>query len=268
MNARALLKKVFQSAAPRTSTAVFSASARAFSHGYVKQAGLDVSNEKLLAEVGTKVLAGPFEGMELTPMTHAEHIGPFLLGSYEVELHPWWAELLRGSYAQIIDIGAKFGYYAVGLALRFPHTPVVSFDTDPWAKRATREMAQANGTSNISIQGFCSASWLRKNVRANAFLISDCEGYEAALFGDEVVPALLSATMIIELHDFLGVGTGDALAGRFAATHDIRRIASGSGFVPSAVAVRSLTEEEMRQVCTELRGEQEWMLLVPKGRPS
>jgi hypothetical protein len=100
MNPRSLLKRAFYFVAPRTSTAIFSASARAFSHRLVKARGLSPLNGKLLSEAGTRVLGGPFQGMILTPMTYDEHIGPFLLGSYEEELHPWWESILRFPYTQ------------------------------------------------------------------------------------------------------------------------------------------------------------------------
>jgi hypothetical protein len=121
--------------------------------------------------------------MELTPMTHLEHLGPFLLGTYEYELHPWWVSLTRGEYAQIVDVGAKFGYYAVGLARYFPETPILAFDTDWWARAACREMATANRASNVHLEKYCSPRWLDQNLQPRALIVCDCEGFERGAFG-------------------------------------------------------------------------------------
>ena len=81
---------------------------------------LNLLTEKLLAALGPVVQSGPFSGMKLTPKSYREHLGPFLLGTYESQLHPWVAQIASGQYSQIIDIGSSFGYYAVGLARLLP----------------------------------------------------------------------------------------------------------------------------------------------------
>jgi hypothetical protein len=60
-------------------------------------------------------VGGPFAAIDLTASADAEHLGPFLLGVYERELDGAWARIFRGEDTQILDVGAKFGYYAVGL---------------------------------------------------------------------------------------------------------------------------------------------------------
>ena len=127
------------------------------------------------------------------------------------------ATILQGQYAQIIDVGAKFGYYAVGLAKKYPGTPVVAFDTDAWARRAVREMMAANGTGNVRVESFCSAEWLERHARENALIVSDCEGYEAALFGPGTASKLRAATLLIETHDCFVPGRDRPAAG------DVRR---------------------------------------------
>ena len=157
------VKKAFFTVAPQTATKVMSARARAHSQKLVKEWGLFGLNDKLIREIGNRVISGPFKGMTLSPMTYEEHIGPFLLGTYEMELQPWLERVFTQSFEQIIDVGAKFGYYAVGLAQQFPQTPVVAFDTDHWARKALQEMITANRVGGISIQGFCSPDWLKQN---------------------------------------------------------------------------------------------------------
>jgi len=72
--------------APRWTTALLSARARAHSHRVLESWGCPNVNRKLIEHLGDRVLSGPFAGMRLTPMTHAEQIGPCLRGVYEGEL--------------------------------------------------------------------------------------------------------------------------------------------------------------------------------------
>jgi 16S RNA G1207 methylase RsmC len=129
-----------------------------------------------------QVLSGPFAGMRLTEEALREHAGPCLLGTYEAELHPWLERLLQRRYAQFIDVGSKYGYYAVGLARRDPSVPSVAFDIDPWARRATREVAAANGVKTLDVRGFATPGWFDRKLLTNALVFSDCEGFERELF--------------------------------------------------------------------------------------
>ena len=137
-----LVKRLFYRCAPELATEFFSARSRAHSHRLLKQWGCLEVNRALYEHLGDVVQEGPFQGLRLTTLTRSEQWGPYLLGTYESELDSAWEAVFTGSYRQIIDIGAKFGYYAVGLAKRFPSTDVIAVDTDPWARRAVREMAK------------------------------------------------------------------------------------------------------------------------------
>lgn len=258
------VKKAFSAVAPQTATKVMSARARAHSQRVVKEWGLFQLNQRLIREVGNRVIAGPFKGMTLTPMTYQEHIGPYLLGTYEMELHPWWEHVFQQSFGQIIDVGAKFGYYAVGLAQRFPHATIVAFDTDWWARDAVREMVAANRVAGVSIQGFCSPAWLQENLRENALIISDCEGYERELFCTAEIPALASATMIIETHECFVPGVLADIVARFARTHVVHEVGSRSNSPIPEVRLHSLTKDEVRRASTEVRPQQTWVFLVPE----
>jgi hypothetical protein len=264
---KSLLRKTLYSVAPETTTALLSARSRAHSHRLVQEWGLGKLTHKLIERFGPTVQSGPFRGLTLTPMTLAEHLGPFLLGTYEAELHPWLEEVGRGSYSQLLDVGAKFGYYAVGLARYHPGSRVVAFDTDWWARKATREMAVANRTPNVETVGFCSPAWLEKYLEPNSFILSDCEGYEATLFGDCHARALDSATLLVEIHDNLLAGVGARVRQRFAHSHDMRTVAN-TGERLSPVNLEFITLEERRSALHEVRGPQEWLFLTPKARQS
>ncbi len=263
---RRLIRRALHRVAPRWTVEVSSARARAHAHRLVKSWGCDALNRKLIERLGPAVQEGPFAGLILSPMTHAEHLGPYLLGVYESELDRAWEAVFRRTCSQIVDVGAKFGYYAVGLARRYPQTPVIAFDTDAWARRAVREMAAANGTPNVEVRSYCEPGWLVRNLREGAFVLSDCEGYEGVLFGREALPALRTATLLIETHDQFVPGVGERLRNDLGATHDVQVFGEGEGRRVSSRDLSFLSEEERRLANDDIRSEQSWLLCVPKER--
>ena len=258
-------KRFLYRVAPRWATAFFSARARAYSHRVVAGWGCGPVHRQLFAHLGNQVQTGPFAGLVLSPMTHAEQIGPYLLGTYESALADAWATILRGRYAQIIDIGAKFGYYAVGLAKKYPGTPVVAFDTDPWARRAVREMIAANGVGNVQIESFCSADWLERHTGEGALIVSDCEGYEAVLFGPGTAAKLRSATLLVETHDCFAPGVTDQLRATFGETHDVEVHEDRPYRKDHLPPLDFLTPAEQTLATEEARVPQVWLLCLPKA---
>ncbi len=267
MGLKQLLKRAGYHIAPNLTTAIVSSRARRYSTSLVKRWGLFDLNQKLIAHVGRRVVSGPFAGMVLTRAAERQHIGPYLLGTYECELHTWIEEVFLGSYSQVVDVGSNFGYYAIGFARRFPRVTVVAFDSDWWARRAVAEMAAANNVLNVTVRGFCSTSWLRDHLPEGALILSDCEGYERELFCAAPVPSLATATMIIELHE---QRPGDLVAQirkRFEGTHVIDHRLSRSTTPRPALHVPSLTDEEFERVRQEVRNEQNWLYLRPRVTP-
>lgn len=258
------VKDFLYAVAPRWITALVSARARAHSHRVVASWGCGPLNRKLIERFGSRVQEGPFAGLILTPATHAEQIGPYLLGVYESEIDGAWEIVFRGVYPQIVDIGAKFGYYAVGLAKRYPRASVIAFDTDWWARRAVREMAAANGVGNVRTKGFCSRDWLIRNAMEGAFILSDCEGYEAVLFAPEVIPRLRSATLVIETHDCFVPGVSDQLRAAFGETHTVLVFGPEDSRRGTSRPLDFLTERERHLASQEVRAPQLWLLCLPK----
>jgi hypothetical protein len=214
----------------------------------VKQWGLFDINERLIQQIGNSVISGPFQGLMLTAMARQEHVGPYVLGTYEMELHPWWRAVLQQRFTQIIDVGASFGYYAVGLAQRFPNTAVRAFDIDPWAQTAIAGMAAANNVSNVSVHKACSPAWLRKH--------------------QSEVPALETATLIVELHETLARGVSSAIVSRFSITHTMEQAQSRATTPLPLLPRHTLTDDELMRASTEVRPQQAWMFLRPKRRIS
>ena len=258
-----LLKAVLQTVAPQTATAWFAARARAYSNRLFHEWGLTEIDRRLIREVGSEVLSGPFRGMTLSPTTYEEHIGPYLLGTYEFELHPWWEAMAGDRFPHIIDVGSKFGYYAVGMARRYPAAEVVAFDIGPWARVAMKEMCVANQTTNVKVASACTPRWLRRNLHPGALVFSDCEGYEGDLFASPTPSALDTATLIIETHDAFRPGVSERLRKRFAATHTRSEVSVSAEIPLPTTPDCSPTCDELVRAAREVREEQTWLRLRP-----
>lgn len=257
---RATLARV----APGPFLALTSARHRAHAQRLFARWGCLDLNRTLIARFGPRVLTGPFAGLALTPLTHRDHIGPYLLGTYEHELHGAWEEILARSYSCVVDVGSRFGYYAVGLARRYPGVPVVAADPDWWARAAVREMAAANGTPNVRVRWRITPGWLAAHLPAGALVVSDCEGCEASLFARDV-RALHSAMLVIEVHEFVAPGITAALERRFSPTHHVRRIRTAPEPPAPPVDLSGYEPRLQRLAVNEIRLEQEWLVAVPVG---
>jgi hypothetical protein len=229
---------------------------------------------RFVARHGTTVLHGPFQGLRYPKecaLTRYSTIN--LLGSYEMELHPWLYEVTPGKYERILDIGAAEGYYAVGMALR-ARTPVDAYETDRRSRNYCREMARLNGVSPlVSVHTWCSPRSLRKVENQRCLVFSDCEGYEVDLFTPDVVRALAKSDCIIEIHEgangsfwFPTAATRELLEQRFAATHDIRIVTFCPRDASLFPEVSFLGQDAMKAISEEDRGpNQQWLFAGAKS---
>jgi len=247
----------------RVAAALFAARSRRINQSLVKKWGCTDLSAKLGSKFNATVQGGPFAGLRLAPECFHEHVAPYLLGTYESELNPWWDKILSGRYSTLLDVGAKFGYYAIGLARHFPDTPVVAFDTDLWAQKIIAQMSALNHTANVHVKGYCSPQWLANHCPPNAFILSDCEGFEVELFGQRI-PALDSATMIIEMHEDQIVDAFQKVAACVSDTHTITEVWHGSEPRRSTLDLSFLTPTERELAFNEFRSMQRWILCMPK----
>ncbi len=261
---RSQLKNLISAVAPDTFIAIQSIRSRRLCHRLFRDWGVHELNRRLREHLGSAVVEGPFSGIKLTDDVFLEQAGPYLLGTYEQELHPWIVELLKGSYSEVWDVGAKFGYYAVGFARRMPDTKVLAFDTDWWARRATQRMALCNGLNNVELHRACKPETIAKKLPENALIISDCEGYERQLFADATSAALNSATLLVETHDLFVPGVTAFLRERFRDTHQIEQITNGERV--TSVDLHFVEKAQHSLATTEVREQQLWLLLTPKRK--
>lgn len=258
------LKRSASRLLPALATTLFSMRSRRLSHRLVRSWGLTALDDRIVARFGLVVAGGPFAGLRLPAAARAEHLGPYLAGTYESELHPWLARLRGLEVRTVLDVGAKFGYYALGLARWFPAARSVAFDTDPWARRALRAGARLNGLANLEVRGFLPPRRLPGFLSGPTLLVSDCEGFEARLLGEASPRELASTWMLVELHEAAAPGVERLLVERFAASHEAEIARRLEREAPPAL-VELLGAEDARRAVTEARGEQGWLFLRPRG---
>lgn len=176
-----------------------------------------------------RVQAGPFAGLRYARFESAcSTLLPKLLGTYEQELAPALNQVLAQRYDQIIDVGCAEGYYAVGLALRFPGVPVLACDINPVALELCRLNAEANQVSSqLVLRAAITPDELARECQnRRCLIVCDCEGWERDLFS-AIDPAVLDrCDLLIETHDFIEPGVHDLLREHFTATHRITEVHS------------------------------------------
>jgi ribosomal protein L11 methylase PrmA len=193
------------------------------------------------------------------------------VGSYERELHRVIEDLAGQKFSCIVDVGCAEGYYAVGFAMRVPQASVLAFDTDPRARSLCLEMAQLNGVAErVQVGGLCDEQTLLSlPLGTRALVISDCEGYELALFSTRVAGALAQHTFLIEVHDYVDEELGEKLKRRFEPTHHLEIFESiddrrkVNGYDNAALAPYDTSMR--RRLLTERRAWiMQWFLLTPR----
>ena len=186
-------------------------------------------SRRVADEFGLTVRSGPFAGLRFVDAAvGAPHLADCLpaklIGCYEQELHASLERLLGSGVSTIVNVGSAEGYYAVGLALRAPNSPVYAFETDPGRRDMCGEIARANGVeARVITAPECDPAWLLE-LGDDSLLVVDCEGCEADLLGPEQAASLSGSALIVELHDFIDPALSRRLIQRFSATHDVEHV--------------------------------------------
>lgn len=212
------------------------------------------------------VQSGPFTGMKLLRETSWKDacLAPMLLGTWEQELHKDLEieikRLSNLSNPKIAVVGCAEGYYAVGLAGRLPLATVWAVDIDQKAIRITLE----NGLLNDVI--ITTGSDLIDIFSAPDLIVMDCEGSETAYLNLKDYPSLAKATIIVEIHNIIGMPpTVEVISDRFNETHIIKNISEGSRD-PNAFNFLLNTHSALRWmcVCENRPCVMNWFVMRPK----
>lgn len=191
--------------------------------------------DQLTDSRGLVVRSGPFLGMRYIRWSAGSVLLPKILGSYEQELHPSLEVMCRNTYSQIIDIGCAEGYYAVGLARRFPGATIYAYDADPAAQQLCRLLATANEVADrMIIAGACTVDGLRLRMNERSLIVCDCEGYELELLQPHLLSGLSRCDLIVELHDDIDPSITSTLLARFESTHHMTIIESAKPFLTAS----------------------------------
>lgn len=168
-----------------------------------------------------KVVSGPFKGLKFSQRFPTK---PMLLGVWEKEISFIWNSL--ENFKCIIDVGAAEGFYAVGLARKYPDKQIYAYEMNPSTKSLLEEVTSDNLVKNIEIRGKCEYSDLRDlGVKLrDSLIIMDCEGYELELLNNLSPSILKNTSMMVELHEMYAPGCTDELKERFSSTHIIQEI--------------------------------------------
>jgi predicted O-methyltransferase YrrM len=185
---------------------------------------------RTLVEEGTRgtVVAGPFRGLRMPDDSAFGVYFPKLLGTYELELHDLMKGLVGSPYRTVIDIGAAEGYYACGLARLMPGAKVIAFEVTLRGRYLLEETIARNDLGErVAVRGLCELPQLREcfdHAQPPCFILCDAEGYEYELLDPAQVPGLRTATLLVEVHDFMLAGVSEKLKQRFLATHVVEAI--------------------------------------------
>lgn len=185
----------------------------------------ELISNTLVERSGSKVLAGPFKGMEYPVRSADGSRSARLLGAYEAGLAPVIEEIVTKGYPMVIDVGSAEGYYAVGLARRLPKARVLARDSNPKAQALCAALALANGVADrVETGGLMAHADFDVCKAQKTLVVCDIEGAEGELLDPVRAPGLRAADMLVETHDCLRHGLSHLIAERFKATHHIRVI--------------------------------------------
>lgn len=184
-----------------------------------------VLENTLVQRSGETVLSGPFKGLRYAVRASEGSRNARLIGCYESCLHPVIEKIVSGGYKLVIDIGSAEGYYATGLAMRMPKARVLARDVDPRARAACAAMAAANGLeARVEIGGeFTHADFAMCDAQKTV-VFCDIEGAEGTLLDPVAAPALLSADLLVEVHEGMKPGLLALLTDRFSPTHQVTKL--------------------------------------------
>ena len=222
----------------------------------------------LLEAHGPRVLGGPFAGMVFDGTVSEGCYLPRMLGCYEAELHPHLDALGERRPDIVVNVGCAEGYYAVGLARRWPWATVHARDIDPAALDACRRLAEANGVAGRVVVGgrFDGADFAAFAGR-RVLVVCDVEGFEEELLDPARFPALAGFDVLAELHPFARPDMAEEIARRFRPTHAVTLVANrvpDAGALPAPLA--GLHADDRALAVWETRGTPTpWAVMTARG---
>jgi hypothetical protein len=214
---------------------------------------------------GAQIRSGLFAGMSYLPDASEGSLMARLLGTYEAELRPHIEALVAEGLDCVIDIGCAEGYYAVGLAYRFPNLEVFAFDIDETARTACAALAARNGVSErVHVAGEFRPADFQGFADRRVLVMVDAEGAELDVLQPELGPALAGMNLIVETHDVWRPGALQEIRRRFGATHAITEVHANGKSADLPDWLQGLSELDMLLATWEWRHRPTpWLVMRP-----
>lgn len=194
------------------------------------------------------VQSGPLAGLVLSRRASwGLDFSARLLGTYEMELHPFLSRLVTDETPLILDVGCADGYYVVGLSRIAPNATVVGYDIDPSALEVTQTLAELNGVEGrVDVRPGCRAKDL-ESLPDGTLVVMDCEGAESQLLTEAVVATNPRTHFIIESHESVVPGITAKLQSLFSSrrcelVYPDKRSAADATQLPADLATAVLDE--------------------------
>ncbi len=223
--------------------------------------------ETYLHHHGPKIRAGLFAGMTYLPAVTEGSLIARLLGVYEAELHPHIRAIVEGGLDCVIDVGCAEGYYAVGLAYRYPELTVFAHDISEAARSACGDLASRNGVAGrVRIGGEFHPHDFDRFAGRRALVLLDAEGAEVDILQPALAPALAGMSLVVETHDVWRPGALETVRRRFAATHDIIEVRGRPKAIDPPAWLDGLSELDLLLATWEWRHRATpWLVMRPKA---
>jgi len=113
----------------------------------------------------------------------------------------------------------------------------------------------------------CTADALHNILEPDALIICDCEGAEAEILRGDIVVNLLSADILVELHDFIVPDVSRTIVNRFSPSHTIEIVASSPRDPAEYPFVSKLNANDRELFLVEKRPcQMEWAFMAAIGQ--
>ena len=218
-----------------------------------------------------KIMQGTFAGMDFKV---PDFNTAMLLGTWELELRETLQEILSINPSGVICIGAAEGYYAIGMAIKFPHINVLAYEDQSKYRHFLSNLAKDNEVKNLVSRGKCMPSDIQTSIRESgerALIICGVEGFEEKLLDPSKSHELEKAFILVEVHEMYVHACEEMLVGRFQDTHRIKTICGRDRLIsdfPRKLSFLKLlsTKTALLNLMNEGRPfPMNWLWMVPKG---
>ena len=177
-----------------------------FTEGFAAQMRARYGRRLSLAS-DDRVRLGALTGLKLpsnSKWSGSSDLASMTFGEYERQVIDHLHELEHFDF--LIDLGASWGYYAVGLQVSglVAQNSVIAFEMNPLIQHELQETAKSNKV-RLEIRGEASSTEVSDLIQSldveRGLLICDIEGAEYEIFSGPLLVAALDWYLVIELHD-------------------------------------------------------------------